>query len=235
MFSIPRIAVLDGVVDDARRHVDDALPYLLGRGASVDQVAALGIGLLRSVPSGLGDGEEARRLASWLRSHVPPEGAFVFPTHDLLGRVVGLQIRHVAQKSYGDFRSSRSRASDAFFGAPLARRAVWERRRAIVVEGVFDWFPVQRVHAETLCILGTDISRSQVRSLHRLCDAVFFLYDNDDAGDEAYERAIKLFGQEPGRKTLLQRVRLLGGKDPGEVWETLGEKETCQRLRRVLP
>ena len=233
MFAIPRQTILDDVVAAAELRREEALPFLFGRGASLDQIVGLRVGYLRDVPHIPDSGEESQRLCVWLRKHVPSDGAVVFPLHDLLGRIAGLQIRHVERKEYWDFHLKRSRSGALFFGTPLARAAIWARRRAILCEGVFDWFPPQRVYPETLGVLGTDISYTQIRAIGRLCDSAVFLYDADSAGEEGYARARRMF-EESGFRTLTRRAFLPGGKDPGAVWEALGETETRRRLEGAV-
>jgi DNA primase len=104
------------------------------------------------------------------------------------------------------------RKGSVLFGLTLARTAIRERRQVLVCEGNLD---VVRLHAagfaHSVCTSGTALTIDQARALARFEAEAILVYDGDDAGIRAADRAL-----EPMLAAgLLVKVLLLPeGEDP---------------------
>jgi DNA primase len=121
-----------------------------------------------------------------------------FPICDELGRVIAFGARKIDPEDEPKYLNSPESAifhkSRALYALHLAKRAIVDSRTAIVVEGYTD---VIACHAAGLtnvvATLGTSLTRDHARILQRLCDTVVLLFDGDDAGQRAADRALEVF------------------------------------------
>ena len=121
-----------------------------------------------------------------------------FPICDELGRVIAFGARKIDPEDEPKYLNSPESAifhkSRALYALHLAKRAIVDSRTAIVVEGYTD---VIACHAagitNVVATLGTSLTRDHARILQRLCDTVVLLFDGDDAGQRAADRALEVF------------------------------------------
>ncbi len=141
---------------------------LWGRGVSEEQIIEFKLGYFEGeLPSFVPEG-----FARWSHQGEKIEGSFVFPLTDTLGRVQGFQFRSVdrAKKNYLDYYNHLS--EPVLFGLSQAMPSVWRDEVIVLVEGVFDFFPVQRALPHTVSVLTSDVSDLFVRTLKR----IFFFF-----------------------------------------------------------
>jgi len=80
------------------------------------------------------------------------------------------------------------------YGLPLARNAVRERGRALVVEGYLDVIALAEAgFEEVVAPLGTALTADQLRVLGRLSERVIACFDGDEAGLRAAARSFPAF------------------------------------------
>ncbi len=121
-----------------------------------------------------------------------------FPICDELGRVIAFGARKIDPEDEPKYLNSPESAifhkSRALYALHLAKRAIVDSRTAIVVEGYTD---VIACHAagitNVVATLGTSLTRDHARILQRLCDTVVLLFDGDEAGQRAADRALEVF------------------------------------------
>ncbi|HET9252452.1 MAG TPA: DNA primase [Candidatus Eisenbacteria bacterium] len=140
----------------------------------------------------------------------------MFPIEGTAGKVAGFGARAIepedAPKYLNSPESPIYRKGGLLFGLPLARPAIRERKQVLVCEGYLD---VMRLHASgqphSVCTCGTALTLDQARSLARFEAEVVLIYDGDDAGIRAADRAL-----EPLLRAGLQATILIlpGGEDP---------------------
>ena len=139
-----------------------------------------------------------------------------FPIEGSAGKVAGFGARAIEPEDTPKYLNSPEspiyRKGGLLFGLPLARPAIREKKQVLVCEGYFD---VMRLHASgqthSVCTCGTALTLDQARSLARFEAEVVLIYDGDDAGIRAADRAL-----DPLLRAGLQaRVLILaGGEDP---------------------
>lgn len=134
-------------------------------------------------------------------------GRVVFPIHDDRGRVVGFGGRILpgveralaAQgKSVAKYVNSPETAvfhkRSVLYGADLARTACREAGFVAVVEGYTDVIAAHQVGlGHVVGTLGTAFGDDHLRLLRRLADRVVLIFDGDQAGLTAADRALELF------------------------------------------
>jgi len=119
--------------------------------------------------------------------------------------------------------------SRMLYGFFQAKKAVREKRRAILVEGQMDCISsFASGITETVAVGGTALTEDQVELLARLADKIYLSMDADEAGSVAIKRSVELAEK---RGMSIKVVQIEGGKDPDEIarkspekWRELVEK-----------
>ncbi len=160
----------------------------------------------------------------------------VFPIHDQIGRVVGFGGRRIRDEDDPKYLNSPEtpafRKNTTLYGLAQAGRAIQQQRTAVIVEGYTDVVACHQagVH-HVVGTLGTALTGGHATVLRRLCDTVILLFDGDEAGQKAADRAVEVLFNE----SIDIRVATLGGftdaKDPDELLKREGGAEV---LRRAL-
>jgi DNA primase len=160
-------------------------------------------------------------------------GRLIFPIHDLRGRAIGFGGRilpsfeqRMADAGKGIAKYINSPETFLFqkrrtlYAADLARVSAREAGWVAVVEGYTDVIAAHQVGlANVIGTLGTALGDDHVRSLRRLTDRVVLVFDGDEAGQAAAERALELFlGHEVDVRVLTLPVEL----DPCDFLLTQG-------------
>ena len=134
-------------------------------------------------------------------------GRLIFPIHDERGRAIGFGGRILPEveramasqgKNVAKYLNSPETAlfqkRKVLYAADRARAACREAGWVAVVEGYTD---VIAAHQLGLCnvvgTLGTALGEDHVQGLRRLADLVVLVFDGDDAGQTAADRALELF------------------------------------------
>jgi len=119
----------------------------------------------------------------------------MFPIHDNRGRVIGFGGRVLEQ---GDPKYLNSPETPVFskgrelYGLYLARAAIRDADRVVVVEGYMDVVALaQHGVAYAVATLGTATTPIHAQKLFRLTDTVVFCFDGDNAGRNAAWRALE--------------------------------------------
>lgn len=147
----------------------------------------------------------------------------VFPVLGAAGKVAGFGGRAIAAEDQPKYLNSPEtavyRKGQLLFALPEARAAIRERKQALVVEGYLD---AMRLHAagfaNAVATSGTALTYEQSRILARSEPEAVLVYDGDDAGVRAADRALEPLM----RAGLPVRVLLL---PPGEDPDSFVRKE----------
>jgi len=140
----------------------------------------------------------------------------IFPIEAAAGRVAGFGARAIAPEDSPKYINSPEtpvyRKGGLLFGLPLARAAIRERKRVFVAEGYLDSMRLHAAgYANSVSTCGTALTLEQARILSRFEAEVVLVYDGDDAGVRAADRALDPLLQ----AGLAVRVLLLPeGEDP---------------------
>jgi DNA primase len=119
------------------------------------------------------------------------------------------------------------------YGLALAREAIRERQRVVVVEGYLDVVALAQVGiAEVVAPLGTALTADQLRVLRRVTERVIACFDGDDAGRRAAARSFPIF-VEAGLWG--QGIFLPSGDDPDTFVRTRGGAALQALVERPEP
>ncbi len=148
-------------------------------------------------------------------------GRVVFPIRNERGQPVSFSGRvlpdakHQNPKYFNGHESLVFKKSRILFGLDQARPAIGQRNETLVVEGYTDCMALHQAgFTNVVGTMGTAMTEQQVTLLRRFAPKVVLVYDGDDAGIKAAERAIeRLLPQEID----LRIVTLPDGLDPADA------------------
>lgn len=210
----------------------DARAYVAGRNINDETAERFGVGLAAAgSDSGLvgaalraGFDRAALEAADLLRRsedgrvYETFRHRLMFPIRDATRRVIGFGGR-----TLGDDRAKylNTRQNELFdkgrslYGVDIARTRICEIGRAVVVEGYTDCIAAHQAgFTETVATLGTALTESHVDLLRRYCDEVILMFDSDDAGNAAADRAIRVALP---RHLTVRLARIPDKKDPSDL------------------
>jgi DNA primase len=143
----------------------------------------------------------------------------IFPIFDQAGRPIAFGGRKIKPEDEPKYLNSPEtdlfKKSTTLFALPQAFRAIQQQRCAIITEGYTDAIACHQAGFENVvATLGTALTPKHASVLRRTCDRVVLLFDGDEAGQNAADRALEVFFTE---SVDVQVMSLPGGKDPDEV------------------
>jgi DNA primase len=145
-------------------------------------------------------------------------GRLIFPIHDLQGRVVAFGGRAFGDEQPKYLNSPETpiySKGNLLYGVNVAREAIRDRGRAVLVEGYVDCLMAHQYgFTETVAALGTSFTAAQLALLRRFCGEVITFFDADAAGQKAAERAEELL--EPTAAGALWGINRSGSFDRAE-------------------
>lgn len=151
----------------------------------------------------------------------------VFPIRDELGRPIAFGGRKLDPEQEPKYLNSPEspvfHKSKALYGIDRAKRAIVERKSAIITEGYTDVIACHRAgFTNAVATLGTALTREHARVLRRMADTVILLFDGDEAGQKAADRALEVFFSEP---VDIKICVLPDGLDPDDLLRSEGGSE----------
>lgn len=200
---------------------DNALQsYLATKGITTGEMLAAGLVIKRD------DGSIIDRF----RERV------MFPITDHRGRVVGFGGRLITSgepKYLNTPETEIFRKKSLLYGLHLALPAIRQEKVAILVEGYLDVIALHQYGIENaVASLGTAFTPEHAKLLKRYANEVILLFDNDEAGIKATERAIEIFSQQDLK---IKIASLAGVKDPDDFLKTYGTQAFLKQLTKALP
>lgn len=159
----------------------------------------------------------------------------MFPIQDQTGAVIAFGARRINDEDEPKYLNSPDSVvfnkSATLYGLHQAARAIQRTRTAIVTEGYMDVIACHQ-HGVTNAVaaLGTAMTRENAKILRRLCDTVVLLFDGDEAGQRAADRAVEVFFAEPVDVRIAVLPADAGAKDPDELLKQEGGRERFDRM-----
>lgn len=218
-----------------RRGISDEMVERFGIGASPDRWD----GLLTTINKKQLDTEPY--LAAGLLKQRDNGGFYdayrnrlTFPIRDQIGRPVAFGARRINDEDEPKYlNSSESTAfnkSSTLFGLDLATQAIKRERVAVVVEGYTDVIACHQAGIDhVVATLGTALTKGHASILRRLCDTVVLLFDGDEAGQRAADRAIEVLMSETIDIKIASLATVTDAKDPDELLKRDGGPDTFIR------
>jgi len=230
-----------------REHGAEARAYIQQRGISDEMVKAFGIGYAPDRWDGLvtqidrkGYRRQGFELAGLISARSSGQGWYdrfrhrlMFPICDALGRPIAFGARRLREEDDPKYLNSPETAlfnkSATLYGLHLAKKPIIDSKLAVVVEGYTDVIACQQSGLRNvIATLGTALTQGHARALSRLCDRVVLIFDADEAGQKAADRAVEVFLN--GELDVAVAV-LPDGQDPAGL---LAQGDGAQRLRGLI-
>ncbi len=171
----------------------------------------------------------------------------MFPIRAASGRLLGFGGRTLADdpaKYINSTETAAFRKGHVLYGLDLAKRAIRESSTALMVEGYFDVVGAVASGVEaTVATMGTALTEEQTRLLSRFSSDVVVGYDGDEAGEQAFQRALPLL---LSQGLTVRRARFGKDQDPDSLRTSAGpeavfeavtqaEDAVLMELERLIP
>jgi len=222
-------------------HGQKARELIARRGISQDMVDAFGLGAAPDRWDGLALylAEKGHRLdpflsAGLLKSSDQGKGPYdaqrnrlVFPIRDQIGRVIAFGGRRINDEDEPKYINSAESAafdkSATLFGLDLASRSIQKEGVAVIAEGYTDVIACHQAGlTNAVATLGTALTPKHAKLLQRLCHTVVLLFDGDEAGQKAADRAVEVFLTLPIDAKIATLSGYTDAKDPDELLKREG-------------
>lgn len=157
----------------------------------------------------------------------------MFPILDVQNRVIGFGGRILSSGEPKYLNSPETiifNKSRNLYGLNFAKNT--RKREIILVEGYMDMISLYQAGFKNVAAsLGTAFNQDHAKVLKKYADSVILLYDSDDAGTMAAQRAIPVLLQNGFHVKVLQ---VPDGKDPDEYIKQHGAKEFSRLLASAV-
>lgn len=142
----------------------------------------------------------------------------MFPIHNASGRLVGFGGRTLGDdkaKYINTSETDRFHKGFLLYGLHLAKREIRDTGRAVLCEGYFDVIGTVACGYEgAVAGMGTALTPEQAKLLSRYAEEIVVAYDGDNAGENAFRRALPLL---LGDGLGVRRARFPGSHDPDSL------------------
>lgn len=201
------------------------LGYAPGRGILVEHLTREGYSAEELVDANLALRADNGRLRDRFYERV------MFPIRDITGRAVGFGGRVIGS---GEPKYLNTQETPVFhksrnmYAIDRAKNPIVTRRHAIVVEGYTDVIALHEAGlGNAVATLGTALTRDHVKLLGRFASKIVYLFDADEAGLRAAERAAEFIDLSiaPSGGTAIELAVAVvpDGKDPADYVGSAGE------------
>ena len=151
----------------------------------------------------------------------------MFPIHDAAGRVIAFGARKIRDEDEPKYLNSPESAvfdkSSSLFGIRQGARAIRAEKTALIVEGYTDVIACHQAGIEhAVATLGTALTSGHARILRRLCDKIVLVFDGDEAGQRAADRAVEVLFAEALDVGVVMLDRIGDAKDPDDLLKRPG-------------
>jgi len=157
----------------------------------------------------------------------------IFPIVNLQGKIQGFAGRALEDENPKYLNSPESflfQKSKLAFGLHQAQKHIREKKEIILVEGYFDALIMHQAgFSHTVATCGTALSLDHLRLFKRLANKIIVLFDGDEAGRQATQRAMEI-GLEAG--IVIFGAQMPEGLDPDDL--LLHRKDSKTSARPLL-
>ncbi len=219
-------------------HAKQARKYLVSRGFDGTAAEEFGIGYAPASWEAVAGRLRERRIALEVGAHAGLlaerktktghydrlRGRVTFPIQDVRGRVIGFGGRALEADQEPKYLNTPETPvfakRHAFYGYPDALEAIRRAGRVILCEGYFDRIAFARAGLrEALATCGTALTSEHGAQLRRRTREVVLVFDGDEAGRAATEKALAILLPHGLR---VRTALIPGGQDPDDVLKAQG-------------
>lgn len=159
----------------------------------------------------------------------------MFPIRDSMNRVIGFGGRTLGEDRAKYLNTRQTALFDkgrSLYGVEAARSAIAETGQAVVVEGYTDCIACHQAGVvNVIATLGTALTEPHAQLLRRYCDELILLFDSDEAGVAAADRAIRVALP---ACIAVKLARIPDGKDPAEFLAKHGANAFSDVLKAAV-
>ena len=123
-------------------------------------------------------------------------GKIITPIYDAYNNLIVLTTRHLDKSHSNRFWHESFDKGSYLYGLSYSIRTIVNTNRVILVEGEFD---VMALHSNgfkmTVGMCGSALTLFQIALLAKYCSYFYLLFDGDQPGKRAIERAMKLYDE----------------------------------------
>ena len=124
-----------------------------------------------------------------------------FPIFDIMGNVVGFSARVLKSEDSPKYLNSAEHKafekSKILYGLNFAKNGIKELQKIIIVEWQMDVLGLAKLGIPIgVATSWTSLTDEHVKILKRYTENIYLMFDNDNAGQQATQRALKLFYQQ---------------------------------------
>ena len=154
----------------------------------------------------------------------------IFPIFDQLGRPIAFGGRMLKPEDTPKYLNSPESSiydkSSTLYGLKQSSPEIKKSRVAVVTEGYTDTIACHQAgFTNVVATCGTSLTPKHAAILKRLCETVVLLFDGDEAGQKAADRALELFFAQPIEVRI---ATLPGGQDPDDLLKADGGVEAMR-------
>lgn len=214
------------------------LGFAPGRGALVAELSASGFTADELVDANLALRSEGGTLKDRFYERI------MFPIRDLQGRVIAFGGRVVGSGEPKYLNTNDTpvfRKSANLYAIDRAKGPITANGTAIVAEGYTDVICMHEAgFTQTVAALGTALTRQHVKLLGRFAKRIVYLFDGDEAGLRAADRAVEFIDSdatpEAGRARVELAVSVLPeGLDPADFIAKYGASQLEDMVAEAEP
>lgn len=124
-----------------------------------------------------------------------------FPIFDTMSNVIGFSARVLNPEDKPKYINSAEHKafekSKVLYGLNFAKSAIRSHEKLIIVEGQMDVLGLAKLDFPIgVATSGTSLTEEHIKILKRYTENIYLMFDNDSAGQQATQRALKLFYQQ---------------------------------------
>ncbi len=220
-----------------------ALQYLHKRGVSEDSITMFNLGYAPDDPNWLfsflkdkgysADFLSQSGLFSQRHNTFPLfRDRLMIPISSAQGRVIafgGRLLKGEGPKYLNSPETSIFKKSKTLYGFNYASKSIRTQRQYYLCEGYMDVIALHQADINcAVAPLGTSFTPDQASFLKRYAEKGYLLFDTDEAGQKAAEKAVLLCAR-AGTETFV--VKPSGGKDPAEILQKEGKEALQNSLK----
>lgn len=222
-----------------RRGISEEMVEAFGVGAAPDRWDGLllkaqqrGVPLEPLVEAGLLKKRETGGYYDGFRNRL------MFPIQDRAGRVIAFGARKIKEEDEPKYINSPEyrlfNKSGTLYGLHQAQKSIQSQRLAVVTEGYTDTIACHQAGiTNVVATLGTALTGEHADELRLLCDTAVLLFDGDEAGLRAADRATGVFFAREIDVRIAVLSRFTDAKDPDELLKRPGI-DGAAVLRRAI-
>ena len=163
-------------------------------------------------------------------------GRIITPIYDAYNNLVVLSTRHLDKSHSNRFWHESFDKGSYLYGLYYSVKTIVNTNRVILVEGEFD---VMALHSNgfkmTVGMCGSALTLFQIALLAKYCSYFYLLFDGDQPGKRAIERAMKLYDEHYLKSYGIHfiPVYLNKGMDPDDFIKKFGKEKLKEKLKEA--